>query len=520
MRPLVMLIAPLVLVVAACAPSAAPAGGRVDESAEIRIAASEDQWPAQGEGFKSTTFSYPLNVNVFEPLVSLGSDYSLKPGIAERWELIEPNTWRFHIRRNVQFHNGHVLTGDDVLWTWGERQLKGQTLSTVTSTLGPDSVKLVDEYTIDITPKVPNLRLPEQILHPEGAILQRGQQQDTQPPNGTGPFRVVEYQKQSTVVLERFDGYWGTKPKVKRVIVRFLPDAQTRIQALKAGEVDFVVDVPADATRSLESQGFRVVRSNPGRNQLIYLYRNGAPRHDLLGDRNIRQAISLAVDRRQYVETVFDGNAAPGRAMAPPAILGSFAEQVPDPAFDPAKARAILDQAGWKAGADGIRAKDGRPLRLELIAWAEVTSTALEFLQAQLRAIGVDVVVKKAPDTPTYQGFYRGNAFDLDLEVPNQNDGNPAFLPVLRMYSKISGTERFAPGGEFDQWAEKALAAETVDAAREASARMMRILIHEEFVVVPLAGVFRLYAMRKGVDLADPHPSQTNQLWLTLTVTR
>lgn len=508
------------LAVATCAQPSGPGRDGSTPDAEIRIAASEDQWPAQGEGFKSTTFSYPLNVNVYEPLIILGSDYTLRPGLAERWELIPPNTWRFHIRRGAKFHSGHVLTAHDVLWTWGERQMQGQTLSTVTNTLGPNSVELVDDYTIDITPKVPNLRLPEQILHPEGAILQRGQQQDSQPPNGTGPFRIVEYQRHNVVVLERFDDYWGEKPRVKRLVVRFLPDSQSRIQALRAGEVDMIMDVPPDAVRALESAGFRVVRSRAGRNQLIYQYRNAKLPHDVLGDRSVRQAVSLAIDRKAYVDTVFDGNAEPGRAMAPAAVLGKFAETVPPPAYDAAKVKQLLDAAGWAPGPDGIRQKAGRRLGLELIAWAEVSSTALEFLQAQLKAVGIDVVVKKAPDTPTYQGYYRENAFDLDLEVPNQNDGNPAFLPVLRMYSKNSGTVRFAPGGQFDAWAERALGATTVEGAQEASAQMMRILIHEDFTVVPLAGLYRIYAMRKGVDLADPHPSQTNQTWFSLSVVK
>ena len=88
------------------------------------------------------------------------------------------------------------------------------------------------------------------------------------------------------------------------------------------------------------------------------------------------------------------------------------------------------------------------------------------------------------------------------------------------MYSKNSGTERFAPGGAFDDWAVKSLAATTVEAAQEASAQMMKILQAEDFTVIPLAGLYRVYAMRKGVDLGDPHPSQTSQLWISLSATK
>ncbi|MDP8962321.1 MAG: hypothetical protein M3N32_11995, partial [Actinomycetota bacterium] len=133
---------------------------------------------------------------------------------------------------------------------------------------------------------------------------------------------------------------------------------------------------------------------------------------------------------------------------------------------------------------------------------------------------GIDVRIQQAPDTPTYRTYYQDTKFDLDLEVPNQNDGNPAFLPVLRMYSKSQGTQRFAPGGEFDEWAARALAAQTRDEVQRASAEMMRILINEEYIVVPLAGVFRIYATAPNVELTNPHPSQTNQVWTSLAVNR
>lgn len=509
---------------------ATPAGGNAgqqpaiadgDPEAEVRIAASEDTWTEEGEGAESTTFAYPLNVNVYESLIILGSDYSLQPGLAEKWELLPPNTWRFHLRRGVKFHDGSDFNADDVVWSWGKRQVEGKALSTVANTLGPDSVKKVDDYTVDFTPAETNLRLSEQIVHPSGSIVPEGKHLDSKPPVGTGPFKVVEYKPDQSVMLERYDGYWGEKPKSKRLAVRFLPDPQTRMKALMAGEVDLVMDASAEAIPSLEKDDrFRVVRSNPGRNQLIYINKTGKAPYDLGADKSIRQAVSLAIDREAYVDTVFEGNAEPGRWMAPESVLGQHADVVQPVSYDPQKARDVLDAAAWRAGADGIRVKDGRRLSLVLIGWAEVTPAAFQFIQAQLKDVGIEVNIKRAPDQATYRNYYKNTEFDLDLEVPNQNDGNPAFLPVLRMYSKYEGTERFAPGGEFDIQAEKALGATTRDEVQRASAEMMRLLINEGFIVVPLAGVYRIYAMTKDVDLVDPHPSQTNQRWTSLVKAR
>ncbi len=493
----------------------------IDPDAEVRIGAAEDRWPVDGAGVKSTHFAYPINVNVYETLIVLASDYTLRPGLAERWELIPPNTWRFHLRRGVKFHNGQAFTADDVMWTWAERQWEGKALSTVANTLGQDSVKKVDDFTLDITPRVPNLRLPEQILHPNGSIVPRGRHLDSVPAIGTGPFKVAAYRTGQRAVLERFEGYWDPKPRVKRLVVRFLPDPLIRVEALKAGEVDLIMDAPPDGLASIEKDSrFRVVRSRPGRNQLIYVNKTGKPPYDLGADIKIRQAVALAIDRKAYVATAFEGNAEPGRWMAPQFVLGKYADMVSPVLYNPLGAKRILEEAGWRLGPDGIRVKDGRRLALEIIGWAEVTPTAFQVLQAQLREVGIELNIKKAPDQPTYSNYYRNTQFDLDLEVPNQNDGNPAFLPVLRMYSKNRGTERFAPGGKFDEWAERALAAPTRSDVQRASAEMMRILLKDEYIVIPLAGVYRIYAMKRHLNLLDPHPSQTNQSWYSLEVSR
>ncbi len=497
-----------------------------DLNATIRVGANEDQWTVNGTGAKATHFMYVTNQNVYEPLIYLGSDYSLKPGLAVSWQL-QPDgkTWRFNLRRNVTFHDGAPFTADDVVWTWGPRQAEGRTLSTAASTLhpgstdfNPDAVKKVDDFTVDFTPIRPNLRLPEQIAHPEGAIVKNGTHNDTPPYAGTGPYKYVSYVEKQTAVFERNDAYWGDKPKVKRFEIRFLPDPQTRIQALKSGQVDFVYDLPPDTTKTLEGDpNFKVVRSAPGRNHLLYL--NLLPGR-LTADKTVRQAVQYAVDRQAYVDVVLEGNGEPGRWMAPRSILGSAADIVAPSVRDVGRARRILDEAGWRVGSDGIREKDGQRLKLKLLGQQEVNDSALVVLQSNLKDVGIETELLRTPDVATRTALYsRGQGdFDLDLEPPNQNDGNPAFLPVLRMYSRNPNTVQFAPGAAFDALAEQALAATTLPEVQKLSAEMMKLLINDEHVVVPLAGAFRIYGMAKHVTFTDPHPSFTNQTWFSLAV--
>ena len=508
------------LIATACGTSSKTAGGATgqpDLNAVVNIAGPEDQWPAQGAGAGSTTYAYPFNVNVYEPLIYLASDYTLKPGLAESWELVNGTTWRFHLRHGVTFHDGKPFTADDVMWTWADRQMRGKTLGTVESTLGPDSVKKIDDFTVDFTPKTPNNRLPEQIVHPEGAIVEQGKDFDARPDAGSGPFKVVSYAPGQSVVLDRFDGYWGTKPQVQRMNIRFLPDPQTRLEALKSGQVDFVVDLPENATFSLAADpSFRVVRSKPGRNFLIYINKTEGR---VGADQAVRQAVAMAINTRDYTQVVFGGNADAGRWMAPESVLGSSAQLVKAPTIDAKQAGAVLDAAGWKAEADGIRVKDGKRLTMKLLGQSDTAVGSQEFIQSQLKSVGIDVQIVPTPDVATRNTLYNSGKgdYDLDLEGPNQNDGNPAFLPVLRMYSKNANTAQFAPGADFDALAAQSFTATTTAVVQQLAAQMMKILIDDTSIVVPVAGAYRIFGMSSKVNLSDPHPSNTNQTWFSLT---
>ncbi len=487
----------------------------------VRMAAAVDPWPTEGADTTSTHFLYPLNFNVYETLVKLEPDFSLSPGLAERWEPLEGNKgWRFFLRRNVKFHDGRPFTADDVLWTW-ERQSQARKLTSVLNTLGPGSVRKIEDFIVDFVPTRPNLSLPEQLAHPHGAILAKNTNFDSTPAAGTGPFRMVEYKAGETVTFERYGDYWGQAPAMARMEVRFIPDLKARVEALRSGAVDFAFDVPPESARPLAiDERFRLVRSEPGRNQLLYINRLGRAPFDLGAEPGVRRAVSLALNRSEYVRQVFASEAETGRWMSPRSMLGASAELVTPAPFDPDAARRTLDEAGWVPGPDGIRMRGDRPLRLTLVGWAEVSTLAFETIRDQLRAVGIDVVIRTAPDQPTFRNIYAATEFDLDLEMPSQNDGNPAFLPLSRTFSRYPNTQRFAPGGELDAKAEAALAADTPEGVRKAAAEMMQVLINDTNIVVPLAAVPRTYAMARTFDLAQPHPSQANQDWSTLAATR
>lgn len=239
-----------------------------------------------------------------------------------------------------------------------------------------------------------------------------------------------------------------------------------------------------------------------------------------LTDKAIRRAIGLSLDRKTLVEKIWEGEGEAVQNMTVPEILGVFAGKVSGFPFDPAQAAQLLDSADWRVGADGVRTKNGKRLKLVLLANPEMDSGTVEFIQANLRQAGIDAEWVKLPDIGSYQSRLNTGEYDLNLSISNQNDGNPLFLPALIFYSK-SGRP-FAKwqfvGDKFDRLVEEGLQASDPSDVQRLAAESIHIAIDEEAVTIPVAGLFRLYAMKKNVAGFTPHPSQTNQNWTRISL--
>jgi peptide/nickel transport system substrate-binding protein len=208
--------------------------------------------------------------------------------------------------------------------------------------------------------------------------------------------------------------------------------------------------------------------------------------------------------------------------MGPPEVLGEFAKNVQGFTYDTTKANQLLDGAGWIKGADGVRTKAGQRLTITLIGWAEWDNQTLEYLQSQLAAVGIEMKIDKSPDQASCSKLLDAGEFDIDLVGPNQNDGNPIFLPALRFYSKASSKNMpyFAPGAAFDQTIEAGSSATSQSQTQRSAATSMQILIDQEAIVILIAGLFRLYGMKSTVHGLNPHPLQTNQWWNTVWLSK
>lgn len=456
---------------------------------------------------------WPDNPNVCETLISMDQNFQMQPALATDWEFVGDNTFRFTLREDVVFHDGTPFTAEAVEYSLQRAVEVDHTLST---SIEEDSVTIIDDHTVDITPAQVNLRLPEQMVHNFMSIVAPGSD-PAEEPVCTGPFKFEEYEPNDRLVVSRFDDYWGEPAQLDELIFRFLPDASARRLALEAGDVDLIYDLPLQQVGDFENRaGFQVILPEAGANYVIGQNVRGEDPYTILADEEVRRALAMSIDRDAVAQDLFQGLAEPANTVSPPGVLGRSADDVRAIPHDPEGAAELLDAAGWTLGADGIRERDGRRLSLVALAQFDTNPELLQFLQAQVREVGIELDLQRAPDAAAYAEQINAGEFDLDINYWNQNDADPARIVNIFWYSGRDNqrVRLTGPGGEFDARVEDALAAPDSGDAARFGAEAMTILIEETATAIPLTSFPFAYALRDDVAGFDPHPSVNDMVWV------
>src|SRR2546425_932800 len=248
--------------------------------------------------------------------------------------------------------------------------------------IGQSSARVIDDTTLDITPTRRGRRLIEQLANPDWSIMAPGSD-STARPVGTGPFRLVEYARGDHLTVERFDQYWGDRARLRRLTFRFLADANARLLALHAGDVQVASDLPREAARAARMLPDIAVATSPvGGYEALYVTEQSAA---------IRRAIIYALDRPRLVEAAWRGTAEPAQLLGPAGLLGRGAGLVARSRPEPRRARRLLDGARWTPLPDGIRAKAGRRLAVTLVIGppdVDIHRVMATVVQDQLRDSG------------------------------------------------------------------------------------------------------------------------------------
>ena len=431
-----------------------------------------------------------VTFNIFDNLVYRDRALQLQPMLATEWATVDDVTWEFKLRDDVTFHNGDPFTAADVKFTI-ERTYDPEAATLVATVFGTvDNVEVVDDYTVRFNMKAPDPLLPGRLAFYGGQIIPQayfeevGAEEFGQAPIGTGPVMFTEHVPDERLVLTRNDDYWQEPIAVETVTFRPIPEVSARIAALETGEVDIITRVPTDQIQRVadlpDARAETVLY-----NGLYVIAVNSTV--EPLDDPLVKQALALAIDRQLIIDELWSGQ---GIVPSQPAVETDFGydPSLPPLAYDPDRARALLEEAGY----------DGTPVVFETTdGYVANDRVMAEAIAAMWQEVGVTVDLSV-----------------IEVSVRAEKNTNKAFLGVW--WSDPTSTlsdpdgmmwRLLAPGGAQDYWRDEefdrlgAEARSSLDpAVREANYHQMFQIFLENFPWIPVLQPYEAYGVVNSVE--------------------
>ncbi|GAA4996131.1 ABC transporter substrate-binding protein [Actinopolymorpha pittospori] len=477
----------LVSVLAACSAAGPPAaeGPRTASSTREDVVRFVTPFVVRSldpiqQGFWSPEWGYG------EMLMRATEEGQVEPWLLERLTPESPTSWKLVLRPNVTFANGRKLDARTLKAVF-DRHIAANPL--VEERIPGVEVKVLDGGTLRLTTAepvadLPNLLADEQMISvfDVEAVARAGQDVQELVGQGiyTGPFDVTKLSAEE-MVLERNEDYWGGEVVLAGARVRFVPDGQARVLAVRGGEADVALYPPTELLGPLRTAkaGPRMALARQPLQQLrAFLNLHKLP----MRDRAVRQAIAAGIDYQAIAEEVLDGIYSTPTGLFPESM--SFAQ--PTQQTNTARARDLLEDAGWRVGTDGVRSKGGVPLAIRLLTYPQQpdTRTIAVAMESQLRPLGFDVDISEVPNN--YEAMEDRRAWDVGLSF----DGTLGYTydPVAPLHDFLTthGSRNFGGVADPDLDALVARLSATTGSAERSSllADVQRIIADQCYTVI------------------------------------
>ena len=480
------------------------------------------------------TFTLGQLGNVYEGLTRRGPDLKIEPALAERWEILSPTQWRFHLRKGVKFHNGNPFTADDVVFS--AQRVRAPSSDLKTRIPADAEFVKVDDHTVDV-----NLKTPNPILHAEwdtwyimdkewaeaNDMVAPVSASDKSPKPaaykamGTGPFTIETHQPGVHTVFKPSPGWWD-KAEHNLTEVVFTPIAAdaTRVAALLSGEVDLVDPVPVqDIKRVNDAPNTRALTGPELRT--IFLGFNSM-RHELKSsnvkgknpfqDARVRKAFYQAIDINAIKSRVMRDLAYPSSLLISPLLFDRSKEFQRHP-YDPEAAKKLLAEAGYANGFTvGMDCPNDRYVNDEQICQA---------VASMLARIGVKIDLNAQTKSKYFAKVLASGGFDTDFYLLGWTPGSFDSWNVLH---NITGCrDDTGKGGPFnlggwcnpkvDELASRILVETDEEKRNELIVQAYRI-IHEEVSHIPLHQQSLAWGVSKRIDIVQRPDNQVLFKWV------
>lgn len=457
----------------------------------LRIAA-----PWEVSALTPSSGSTLQRMGVTETLTRPDAEGSIEGLLAESWSASDDLTeWRFKIRGGVVFHDGSALTADVVAANLNkyhaENALRDAPIAGITAEGDEVVIKLERAFS----------PMPAYLSDWSTGVLAAAnlEEEAVQTPFGTGYYRAEDVSDPSVLKLAVHENYWGGKPEIAKAEYHFVPDAQTRQAMISAGEVEFAFGLPANAVQTLgQADGLDVQVQALPRIRALKLNLAMPPYDEL----NVRRAISLAIDRSGIAGAIVGNEGSAATQLIPPGVADWHDQELVPFEYDPEQAAALLTEAGWVKGDDGILELDGQRFEMELRTYDSRPELPLIGIAVQdmLKQIGIDVRIRAGDWSVISDGqadgtLEAGIVSDTFVYVPD---------PIGAMAENF-----YRDGGDwgsmnwnnadFDALVEEYERTTDTQALSDLRHRMVR-MIHEDLPLITITWYDEVYAMSDAVD--------------------
>ena len=464
---------------ASCSPPPEAASGT------LRIAVHSDPLSLDPHRHnESLTFS--LLRNVFEPLTSFDGQMQLGPSLAVSWENPDDSTWIFRLRPGVRFHDGTAFTAHDVVWSL-DRARSPEWSGFGSYLVAVSGVRALDDLTVEISTARPYPILLNKLAFVP--IVPRGTPVPIVAPVGTGPYRLTSYQPGAMLRLDAFADYWAAPPAVQQVEYRPIPDPAERVRLLETGEIDIAQEPGlAQAPRLRSAANLKLVGAEGMAVTYLLLRHDRPPLEDL----RVRQAIDLAIDRRQLVDDLLGGAGTPSGQLIGRNTFG-YAAALPPTTRDLERSRALLRAAGHTRGVE-IEIET-RHERLPIV----------EALRRQLAEAGIGVRPSGAPWSELYPRLrdgglreaYLGSVLAASADASDVFDAMAHGRDAARGYG--DNNHSGYANAELDALIEESGSTLDMLSRRRLLERCSEVLANDR-VYLPLYAPFVQHAARREID--------------------
>lgn len=341
--------------------------------------------------------------NIFEGLTRFGPDGSVRPALAEKWEVSDDGkVYTFTLNHNVKFHDGSDFNAADVVFSLDRARAPESTNAQKALFTNIDKVEAPEPFLVKVTLRAADGNFPFNLAWGDAVIVsEESAGTNATHPVGTGPFKFVDWVKGDRVDIERNADYWGTPAKLASATFRFISDPTAAFAAVMAGDVDAFPNFPAPETLAQfeNDSRFKVLVGTTEGEVILGLNNKKAP----LDDIRVRKAIAHAIDRQELIDGAMFGYGVP--------IGTHFAPHHPDyvdltglSAYDPETSKALLAEAGVQ----NLR------LRLALPPPAYARRSG-EIIAAKLRAVGIETEITNLEWAQWLEQVFKGKDFDMTI---------------------------------------------------------------------------------------------------------